>query len=243
VWTSNQDGDYLGVFGQRYDASGTAQGGEFQVNSYTTSIQVQAAVASNANGEFVVVWSSYLQDGSSLGIFGQRYDASGAVQGAEFQVNSSTAESQSAPSVASDADGDFVVVWGGPGDGSSFGIFGQRFASAVTVNIDIKPGTLPNRIKLTSTGVIPVAILTTPTFDATTVDALSVEFGPHVAVEAHGKGHIEDVDADGDDDLLLHFRTIAAGISCGDSSASLTGQTSGGQAIQGSDSIVTVGCI
>lgn len=62
-----------------------------------------------------------------------------------------------------------------------------------------------------------------------------------MAVEAHGRGHIEDVDGD-DDDLLLHFRARATGIPCGATSASSTGQTSGGQAIQGSDSLVTVGC-
>ena len=45
------------------------------------------------------------------------------------------------------------------------------------VEIDIKPGSDPNSINLRSKGVIPVAILTTEDFDATTVDPLSVEFG------------------------------------------------------------------
>jgi hypothetical protein len=93
-----------------------------------------------------------------------------------------------------------------------------------------------------SKGNIPVAILTTGDFDATTVDPLSVEFGPDGATESHGRGHIEDVDGDGDDDLVLHFRTQDTGIQCGDTSASLIGETSGGQAIEGSDSINTVGC-
>ncbi len=53
---------------------------------------------------------------------------------------------------------------------------------------------------------------------------------------------LEDVDGDGDTDLILHFRTQDTGIQCGNTSASLTGQTFSGQAIQGSDSIVTVGC-
>lgn len=110
------------------------------------------------------------------------------------------------------------------------------------VAIDIKPGSFPNSINPRSKGVIPVAILTTDTFDATTVDPLSVVFGPNGAVEAHEQGHIEDANGDGDLDLVLHFKTQNTGIQCGDTAAALTGQTFSGQAIEGSDSIVTVGC-
>lgn len=110
------------------------------------------------------------------------------------------------------------------------------------VDIDIKPGSDPNSINPRSKGVIPVAILTTETFDATTVDPLSVAFGPNAAMETHGQGHIEDADGDGDLDLVLHFRTQDIGIQCGDTTASLTGETLSGQTINGSDSINTVGC-
>jgi hypothetical protein len=117
-----------------------------------------------------------------------------------------------------------------------------HFEVPVVVKIDIKPGSDPNSINPKSKGVIPVAILTTEDFDATSVDALSVEFGPDGATESHGQGHIEDVDGDGDLDLVLHFRTQETGIGCGDSSASVTGRAFGKQAIEGSDSINTVGC-
>ncbi len=113
---------------------------------------------------------------------------------------------------------------------------------AVSVSIDIKPGSFPNSINPKSEGVIPVAILSTNTFDATTVDPLSVKFGPDGATVEHGRGHREDVNGDGKKDLVLHFRTQDTGIVCGDTSASLTGKTISGQAIAGSDSIQTVGC-
>jgi hypothetical protein len=110
------------------------------------------------------------------------------------------------------------------------------------VSIDIKPGSSPNSINPKSNGVIPVAILTTDTFDATSVDPLSVRFGPNGAEETHQKGHIEDVNHDGEPDLVLHFKTQDTGIQCGQTSASLTGETMDGEPIQGSDSIKTVGC-
>jgi hypothetical protein len=119
----------------------------------------------------------------------------------------------------------------------------------IDVVIDIKPGSDQNPINPRSRGVIPVAILTTSVadgdqvdFDATTVDPLSVEFGPDGAMAAHGRGHIEDADDDGDMDLILHFRTQETGLECGSTEANLTGETYEGQAIMGSDSIQTVGC-
>jgi hypothetical protein len=110
------------------------------------------------------------------------------------------------------------------------------------VEIDIKPDSDPNPINPRSNGEIPVAILTTNGFDAATVDPLTVKFGPDGAVEAHARGHIQDADGDGDDDIVLHFRTQETGIQCGDTEVGLTGITVDGQEIEGSDSIQTVGC-
>ena len=68
VWESNGSGggDTSGssVQGQRYAAGGTALGGQFQVNAYTTNGQGAAAVSLSAAGDFVVVWES---NGSSGG--------------------------------------------------------------------------------------------------------------------------------------------------------------------------------
>ena len=69
-----------------------------------------------------------------------------------------------------------------------------------------------------------------------------MRFAPDGAVIAHRRGHVEDVDRDGDLDLVLHFRTQRTGIECGDTNAMLVGETFEGTPIEGSDSIVTVGC-
>ena len=86
-------------------------GGEFQINTYTTSSQRDAAIASSGNGAFVVVWSSYGQDGDRSGIYGQRYDRFGAKVGSEFPVNSDSTGDQQRPSIAMAKDGSFVVAW------------------------------------------------------------------------------------------------------------------------------------
>lgn len=130
VWeSSGQDGSYTGVFGQRYDNGGSPVGGEFQVNAYTTLFQEQPAVAYGPADNFVVVWRSFGQDGSMSGIYSQRYDGNGDPLDAEFRVNTYTTSDQDQPMVASDADGNFVVVWQSKGqDGSKLGVFGRRFA-------------------------------------------------------------------------------------------------------------------
>ncbi len=85
----------------------------------------------HSSGSFVVVWASNGQDGSLYGIFGQRFDSTGAAAGSEFRVNLTTTFSQNAPDVGIDDLGNFVVVWESDGqDGQDFGIFGRRFDSA-----------------------------------------------------------------------------------------------------------------
>ncbi len=124
------DGDIDGVFAQRFGSNGDFLGTEFQVNTYTTSIQNEPSVASDAAGDFVIAWMGSNQDGSGRGVFAQRFDAAGSAAGTEFQVNTYTTYDQSRPSVAADDAGNFFVVWGSDEqDGDSDGVFGQRFDS------------------------------------------------------------------------------------------------------------------
>ncbi len=114
--------------------------------------------------------------------------------------------------------------------------------SVVTVDVDIKPGGFPNSINPRNRGEIPVAILSTASFDATAVAAAKVRFGATGNEAAPLRSALEDVDGDGTVDLTLHFSTQATGIQCGHTAAFLTGETVSGKLIQGSDSITTVGC-
>jgi hypothetical protein len=136
VWASYQDTlgppSGFGVFGQRFASSGAALGTEFQVNVYKTNQQTRPSVAADADGDFVVTWRSVTQDGqaSYKGVFARRFSSSGVALASEFQVNTYTPFDQEYPSVAMDDDGDFLIAWQSRQDGSSQGVFGQRYASS-----------------------------------------------------------------------------------------------------------------
>jgi hypothetical protein len=132
VWKSrSQDGSPAdNIHGQRFDSTGAPAGTEFRANTYTTDAQRSAAVATAGDGRFVVVWTSFGQDGDHYGVFGQRFDSAGAPAGTEFQINSHTTSFQFGPAVSSASDGSFVVVWTSTGqDGSVNSVQGQRFNS------------------------------------------------------------------------------------------------------------------
>jgi hypothetical protein len=129
TWSSHsQDGSGWGVYAQRYDAAGAPQGGEFQVNTTTADDQMYSTVAMNANGDFLITWSSHNQDGSGWGVDAQQFTSLGLPQGDEFQVNTTTAGDQHYSSVALDSVGDAVVVWSGNGATASGGVFAQRYS-------------------------------------------------------------------------------------------------------------------
>lgn len=115
----------------------------------------------------------------------------------------------------------------------------------IYVEIDIKPGSYPNSINLGSEGVIPVAILSSSEFDATTVDPATVELAG-AGVELRGKSdkamaHREDVNKDGRIDLVVQITTqnLDPG-AFQDGYATLTGKTYSGLYIEGADEIIIV---
>ena len=129
VWYSQvQDNGTCGVYGQRFNASGTPAGSEFQANTYSPGVQDWPTVAMCDIGRFVVTWTSYDQDGSDAGIYAQLFAPDGSKMFDEIRVNTYTADRQKYPVVAMDANGKFVVAWQSRyQDGSEDGIYAQRF--------------------------------------------------------------------------------------------------------------------
>jgi large repetitive protein len=140
VWESqDQVGSGTEVYGQRYNAAGVAQGGEFRVNESTDSNQGTASVAMQPDGSFVVVWSS---TEVSEEIYGRRYSASGVALGGEFRIinfggATETVGNQTKPMVAVTPGGGFIVTWTSEGntsdpDLSLKGVYARRFSAAGT---------------------------------------------------------------------------------------------------------------
>jgi len=132
AWASDdQDGSGLGVYAQRYTASASKAGTIFRVNTTVKSDQSEPTVASRPGGGFTVAWSSAGQDGSRRGIYAQHFDAKGTRSDVEFQINTTTEDQQSQPSLAIRSDTDFVMTWtSNEQDGDLGGVYGQMLSLA-----------------------------------------------------------------------------------------------------------------
>lgn len=120
----------LASVGFAVPADAAKLGTEFRVNTETGGDQEAPAVATLANGNFVIAWRNFGQSGNMGGVYFQRYSAAGVKLGGETRVNSNATSIQFGPSVAALQNGNFVVVWTGPSDGSGSGVFMRRFTAA-----------------------------------------------------------------------------------------------------------------
>jgi hypothetical protein len=141
-----------------------------------------------------------------------------------------------------------------PGLNGSFSIASVTITGTLvttTINIDIKPGSFRNRIELEDACEddnrrLPVAILTTPDFDALAVDPSTVELGdPRLSGTATPiRSRARDVDGDGDGDLRLVFSlcdlVTNGAVAASSTELVLTGETLTGSPIRGSDSVRVV---
>ena len=117
-----------------------------------------------------------------------------------------------------------------------------EFQGKMLVSVDVRPRRDANKINPNSTKNINVAIFSVNGFDATTVDPNTVRFGATGTEAAPVHVGRRDVDGDGNRDMVVRFEIQDTGIKCGDTSATLTGQISGGLPIIGSSPIRTVQC-
>jgi hypothetical protein len=135
---------------RRVDATGTPQGPSFQVTGTGTELyhyNFSSDVAVAADGDFVVAWDNidpYLGTGEP-DVTAQRFDAAGGFVGPQILVTSDASRYFYHPTIAMDADEDFVVVWTeNPPASGPWSAFGQRFAAdgtpagaAFTVSTDV----------------------------------------------------------------------------------------------------------
>jgi hypothetical protein len=116
-------------------------------------------------------------------------------------------------------------------------------ACHINVDIDIKPGSYPNCFNNDGKGAIPVAILSSVDFDATQVNPDTIALdgqGMRVVGRDNTQAHIEDVNGDGLNDLMVQIADVDGTYVAGNSIAVLTAETVGGESIKGTDSVCIV---
>lgn len=112
--STGTDSSGTSIQGRFYSDCGTPISADFQINTETVGNQTDPAVAVDADGDFIVVWSNV------GGIAGQRFNSVGEFAGPEFEI----AADGSRPAVDMDAEGNFVVAWE-----QSSAVYGRRFAA------------------------------------------------------------------------------------------------------------------
>jgi hypothetical protein len=112
---------------------------------------------------------------------------------------------------------------------------------AACVSIDIKPDSETNPINLMNPGIIPVAILGSEELDIRDIDASTLACGPDAAQPVHKVGgHRDEVNGDGWEDFVSHYRSGETGITIGDTRACVTGETNDGRSFESCDVISTL---
>ncbi len=135
AWTGlGADSSLYSIYAKRYNASGTPQDSEFQINAYTTSGAGDVNIGVAEDGDFVVTWKG------NNGIYARPYQADGtAVTSAEFMVNTDTSGLFASPQVAVDSDGDFIITFSrgiftlvGPSAPFDYEIYARRYNASGT---------------------------------------------------------------------------------------------------------------
>jgi hypothetical protein len=114
VWKGGSATDPNGVSGRFFTSTGTPRAADFPADKDETSDPYDPAVARDAHGNFIVVWSQVAEGNSE--IMGRRYQASGAPLGSVFKVNQDPAGTPTIPAdfnpaVAVTGDGGYIIVW------------------------------------------------------------------------------------------------------------------------------------
>jgi hypothetical protein len=113
VWEGSTASDPFGINGRLFTNAGSPQTADFAVAKNLVPDQYEAAVARDAKGNYLAVWSQVVAGNSE--IMAQRFQANGTAVGTAFKVNQDAAGTPTIPAdfnpaVAATKDG-FVVVW------------------------------------------------------------------------------------------------------------------------------------
>ncbi|MBF9235029.1 calcium-binding protein [Microvirga alba] len=139
VWMTAEGGEYS-LHGQVFYADGTRKGGEFLVAAPSEAVKMNPAIATLDDGRFVVTWGDYTNGNSD--ILARIFTSGTAVTGGGAITVTDKALPQRLPSIASLANGGFVVTYTDASDATkgievkaqAFGITGEKWGGEVAIN-------------------------------------------------------------------------------------------------------------
>jgi hypothetical protein len=114
------------VFFRHYGSNAVASAAARQLNTFSYGDQFGPKIAAFGRN-YLATWISLGQDGSREGIFGQFFNSSGAVEGVEFCVNTTTVSRQIHPALATDGVNRFMVAWSSFNAGTSFDLVARTY--------------------------------------------------------------------------------------------------------------------
>ncbi|WP_308366041.1 MULTISPECIES: metallophosphoesterase [unclassified Microbulbifer] len=121
AWQDDRDGNgYFQIKAKGFSPEGGQRFSDRTVNSVAAGQQYNPAVAMGEDGEFVVVWEDDQENDDNFTILGRGFNPSGTERISDFSVNSVTTGDQSAPDIAMDSFGRFIVVWEDDKDGNGY---------------------------------------------------------------------------------------------------------------------------
>ena len=184
TWSDERNGNY-DIYARLFNANGTANGSDFQVNSDGGSIVVNIpSIATASDGSFVITWES-LADGD-WDILAQSYNADGSTNGGNFLVSSEDSpSSRRTPDIAMDMDDNYIITWKDQRNGNT-----DIYARAFNVDHTVKTH------NITALGTTTVNV--TPENDDPVINNQSMDVDENAANgTAVGTVAVSDVD-DGD---------------------------------------------
>ena len=227
-WQSALSGDRLAVNTAFEDSAATGIDGDQGDNSAETAGAAYVFTRDGAG-----VWSQQNYVKASNTDAGDWFGSPVALSGATLAVGATREDS-----AATGVDGDQSNTTANEAVAVS-ALVGIPTDNANLSSLD--PGSESDAVNPNSNDVIAVAVLGSAKFDATQVDFSTAEFGPGQALPIHD-GHVENVNGDDFFDMVFHFNNRDTGVACGDTEATLSGQTFGGEAFTGTDAVETSGC-
>lgn len=126
--------DKIALYLKKYNNNGSPQGDIIDVVKFDDYFTYQSSVTIDKEGDILIAWDQYEDRSTEVNVYAKFYSATEDCDSNPQLVSTETENIQTFPTIATDDDGNFVVVWNSYfQDNYYFGVYAQRY-SKVLVN-------------------------------------------------------------------------------------------------------------